>query len=231
MTFEALRCETIVRRKQLSFLSLFYQGRRVLPHQLLHHSLSGPRQRSTLLATLTLIAVGLIAYSRSLDSSGAGAAGATGGAGKLVKGRAAASPPPRSKARGAAAPAPTPPPPPPPLPPPPVEVVPVAPEHWALNVTAHQQHITSASREDGALLYIFDTIGHGGRFYVEYGYGSAVRECSGCNSLNLYKHGWRGLLMDACAAFLPSPPASLPCPCLAYTLFALRCRLRLSRPP
>lgn len=178
---------------------------------------SALRRRPALLAVLALCATGLLASSRAL-----GPPSATGGIGRgsrsvaaaavtrkqpaqhqASSAAAAASAASKLAARGAAAASPTPPPEQDP------ESVPVAAQDWAADVTSHQQRLTSAGQEDGSLLYVFDTVGHGGRYYVEFGYGRSTRECSECITYNLYKHGWRGLLMDACASPAPCESPAL----------------------
>lgn len=82
--------------------------------------------------------------------------------------------------------------------------------NWALNVTAHQSRISSGGTQDGALMYIFDTIGHGAKYFVEFGYDSNSREGGfGSNTYNLFKHGWNGLLMDGCGPQAESRRLSL----------------------
>ena len=62
------------------------------------------------------------------------------------------------------------------------------------DLRAHESRRYSESGEDGALEYLFDRLGHGGRYYVEFG------ACDGfdrSNTANLREHhGWTGLLMD-----------------------------------
>jgi hypothetical protein len=72
---------------------------------------------------------------------------------------------------------------------------------WALEVHAHQAKISSQGGQDGALSWIFENIGESNRFYVEFGFNQLYFETvkgvsSGANTYELYKRGWRGLLLD-----------------------------------
>jgi len=68
---------------------------------------------------------------------------------------------------------------------------------WAMEVTAHQKKITSQQGQDGSLDWIFQNIGTTNKRYVEFGFNTVdISGGSGPNIYQLYKKGWKGLLLD-----------------------------------
>ncbi|TPX52773.1 hypothetical protein SeMB42_g01177 [Synchytrium endobioticum] len=65
--------------------------------------------------------------------------------------------------------------------------------HFTYNIGEHELKVFSQNGEDGILHYVFSNIGHGDRYYVEFGSSNA----SECNTRLLYENnGWDGILMD-----------------------------------
>lgn len=60
------------------------------------------------------------------------------------------------------------------------------------NLNAFERRITSQNWEDGIVHAIFGVIGTTNKYYVEFG----VEDGHECNTNQLRKHGWQGLLMD-----------------------------------
>ncbi|TPX47402.1 hypothetical protein SeLEV6574_g02686 [Synchytrium endobioticum] len=64
---------------------------------------------------------------------------------------------------------------------------------FTYNIGEHELKVFSQNGEDGILHYIFSNIGHGDKYYVEFGTQNGVE----CNTRLLYENnGWDGLLMD-----------------------------------
>jgi hypothetical protein len=70
-------------------------------------------------------------------------------------------------------------------------------KNWAMKVHDHQRRVSSQFGQDGALEYVLSMIGTTNKYYVEYGFNAPSYEGgSGANTFELYKQGWRGLLLD-----------------------------------
>lgn len=65
--------------------------------------------------------------------------------------------------------------------------------NWWQNLSQYEKSIWSQVGEDGVLRHIFDNIGEGGRYCVEFGGGDGT---SLSNTKQFRKQGWTGLLLD-----------------------------------
>lgn len=65
---------------------------------------------------------------------------------------------------------------------------------WSADLAAHAEGVHSQGGEDGILLRIFERIGAGNRYFVEFGAWDGVHLSNTAN-LRLH-HGWSGLLME-----------------------------------
>jgi hypothetical protein len=69
---------------------------------------------------------------------------------------------------------------------------------WLSQIYLHTKRVYSQSTQDGALEYIFQNIGEGSKYCVEFGFNSSsLTVGTGANVANLVKnHGWTQLLLD-----------------------------------
>ena len=70
-------------------------------------------------------------------------------------------------------------------------------ENSLANLERYESQTYSQNGEDGVIARIFEIIGMTNKFFVEFGTGADGKER---NTRLLQEQGWRGLLMDACAA-------------------------------
>ncbi len=73
------------------------------------------------------------------------------------------------------------------------------PRSW-YDLERSERQVTSQGGEDGILAELFDRLGTNHRYYVEFGCGDGLQ----CNTTQLRRQGWHGLLMDGVAA--PAAP-------------------------
>ena len=68
---------------------------------------------------------------------------------------------------------------------------------WVHHVHRHHKKIYSQKGQDGVIEYIFNNIGTTNQYFIEFGFNAQTMfGGTGPNTANLYKNGWKGLLLD-----------------------------------